>query len=153
LSCFGEIGLGFAAQASGRFTLGELQDVYEIILGRPLDRRNFRKKIMAIKTDSTPVEAPKDPEKCNVFALYKLFATDEERDSLAARYRAGGMGYGEAKQMLLTKIEGYFAKARDRRKQLAQDKSFVENVLREGALKASAEARTTMDIARQKAGF
>ena len=56
--------------------------------------------------------APKDPERCNVFALYSLFATDEEKAALAARYRAGGMGYGEAKQLLLAKIDAFFAPAR-----------------------------------------
>src|SRR5262245_16803826 len=58
--------------------------------------KQLRKKIMAIKTDSTPVEAPKNPEKCNLFTLYKLFASPEQQAALAARYRAGGMGYGEA---------------------------------------------------------
>src|SRR5437773_1208802 len=62
--------------------------------GKPL-----KKSVMGIVTDSTPVEAPKDPDKDTVFALYGLFATEEERVALAARYRAGGMGYGEARQM------------------------------------------------------
>ena len=61
---------------------------------------SLRKKIMSIRTDSTPVEAPKDPDACAVFALYRLVASDEEQAALAARYRAGGMGYGEAKQAL-----------------------------------------------------
>jgi tryptophanyl-tRNA synthetase len=61
--------------------------------------------VMRIVTDSTPVEAPKDPEKDNVFALYSLFASEEERGALAGRYRAGGTGYGEAKKMLVEKIE------------------------------------------------
>jgi len=64
--------------------------------GKPL-----RKVVMSIVTDSSTVADPKDPEKCNVFALYSLFATEEEKESLAARYRAGGMGYGEAKNALL----------------------------------------------------
>ena len=79
----------------------------------------LKKTVMGIVTDSTPVEAPKDPDKCNVFALYGLFATEEEKAALAARYRAGGMGYGEAKKMLLEKINAFFGPARERRKQLA----------------------------------
>ena len=69
----------------------------------------LKKTVMGIVTDSTPVEAPKDPETCTVFALYSLFATAEEKAALAARYRAGGIGYGEAKKMLLEKINTHFA--------------------------------------------
>src|SRR5262245_55883018 len=70
--------------------------------GKPL-----RKTVMSIVTDSSKVEDPKDPERCTVFALYSLFASPEEKAALAARYRAGGMGYGEAKQLLYDKIESY----------------------------------------------
>ncbi len=64
------------------------------------DPKKLRKKIMSIKTDSKGVEESKDPETCSVFTLYKLFASDEQQAALAAKYRAGGMGYGEAKQAL-----------------------------------------------------
>src|SRR5438874_7901503 len=80
--------------------------------GKPL-----KKAVMGIVTDSTPVEAPKDPDQDTVFALYSLFATDEERAALAERYRAGGLGYGEAKGMLLAKIDERFGPARERRMQ------------------------------------
>src|SRR5208282_2832995 len=79
----------------------------------------LKKMVMGIVTDSTPVSDPKDPGRCNVFALYSLFASEEEKAALAARYRAGGLGYGEVKQMLLEKIDGYFGPARERRKELA----------------------------------
>jgi tryptophanyl-tRNA synthetase len=108
---------------------------------------------MGIVTDSTPVEAPKDPERCNVFALYRLFATEEEQAALAARYRAGGMGYSVAKQLLLEKIEHTFASARERRKQLVNDPDFVENVLRKGAQRARAEAQKTMALVREAVGM
>ncbi len=116
--------------------------------GKPL-----RKRVMSIVTDSTTVADPKDPEKCNVFALYSLFATEEEKAALAARYRAGGMGYGEAKQALLEKIDAYFGPARERRKQLAQDPGTVEDVLRRGAQKARAEAQQTMALVREAVGM
>jgi tryptophanyl-tRNA synthetase len=116
--------------------------------GKPL-----KKVVMGIVTDSTPVEAPKDPDKCTVFALYSLFATDEERAPLAARYRAGGMGYGEAKQQLLAKIDEHFGPFREKRKQLAADPAYVEGVLRQGAAKARAEVRATMKLVREAAGF
>ncbi len=117
------------------------------------DGKPLKKAVMGIVTDSTPVEAPKDPDKDTVFTLYNLFATDDEQSALAARYRAGGMGYGEAKGMLLAKIDEQFAPAREKRKQLAADPAFVENVLRQGAAKARAEAQATMKLVRVAAGF
>ena len=99
--------------------------------GKPL-----KKAVMGIVTDSTPVEAPKDPDKDNVFALYSLFATEDERSALASRYRAGGLGYGEAKGMLLAKIDDLFGPAREKRKQLAADPAIVDDVLRQGAARA-----------------
>ncbi len=116
--------------------------------GKPL-----QKTVMSIVTDSTPVEAPKDPERCNVFALYSLFATEAEKSALAGRYRAGGMGYGEVKKMLLEKINGYFGPARERRKQLAAHPEQVEEILRQGARCARAEARQTMALVRPAVGM
>jgi tryptophanyl-tRNA synthetase len=116
--------------------------------GKPL-----QKVVMSIQTDSTPVEAPKDPTRCNVFALYSIFATEEEKAALAARYRAGGMGYGEAKKLLLEKINAFFGPARQRRKQLAANPAYVEDVLRAGARRARAEARATMALVRRAVGM
>jgi tryptophanyl-tRNA synthetase len=113
----------------------------------------LKKTVMSIVTDSTPVEAPKDPEKCNVFALYSLFATDEEKAALAARYRAGGFGYGESKKMLLEKINEHFAAARAKRKELAAQPERVEAILRQGAERARAEARKTMALVRKAVGM
>ncbi len=113
----------------------------------------LKKVVMGIKTDSTPVEAPKDPDQSNVFALFSLFATDEEKAALAARYRAGGMGYGEAKKMLLDKINDHFADARARRMELAAQPERVEAILRKGAERARAEARKTVDLVRKSVGF
>jgi tryptophanyl-tRNA synthetase len=111
------------------------------------------KSVMSILTDSTPVEAPKDPERCNVFALYRLFATPEEEAALAARYRAGGLGYGEVKKMLIEKIDRAFAPARERRKALLAHPERVAEVLRQGARRARAEARRTMDLVREAVGL
>jgi tryptophanyl-tRNA synthetase len=115
--------------------------------------KSLQKMVMGIVTDSTPVEAPKDPERCNVFALYSLFATEEEKAALAARYRAVGMGYGEAKKMLLEKINAYFGPARERRKQLAADPERVEEILCRGAQRARVEACQTMRLVRQAVGM
>ena len=114
---------------------------------------DLKKKIMGIVTDSKGVADPKDPDKDTVFKLYSLVASDAEREELAARYRAGGMGYGEAKKMLLAKLDAYFAPFREKRKQLADDPGAVEEVLRRGAARARAEAQATMALVREAVGF
>jgi tryptophanyl-tRNA synthetase len=113
----------------------------------------LKKRVMGIVTDSTPLEAPKNPESCNVFALYSLFATPEEREALAVQYRGGNFGYGTAKKMLLEKIDQHFAPHREKRKQLAADPNTVETILQAGAAKARSEARQTIDLVRQAVGF
>ncbi len=116
--------------------------------GKPL-----QKTVMSIVTDSTPMEAPKNPDSCNVFALYSLFATEDEKAALAARYRSGGMGYGDVKKMLLEKINAYFGPFRERRKQLAAHPEQAEAILQRGAQRARAEARQTMALVRQAVGM
>ena len=115
--------------------------------------KKLRKKIMSIKTDSTPVEDPKDPDADSVFALYKLFATPDEQAALAERYRAGGMGYGEAKQALYEKALETFGAAREHREELAADPSTVEDILQEGAAKARAKAGEVLHRARKACGL
>ena len=113
----------------------------------------LEKKVMSIVTDSTPVADPKDHQKCNVYTLYSLFASEEEKKLLAEKYQAGGMGYGEAKKSLLAKINTYFETARIKRKELALNPSIVEEILKEGARKARAEARATIDLVRDAVGI
>lgn len=113
----------------------------------------LKKPIMAIVTDSTPVEAPKDPDTNVVFQLYKLFATKEELEEMRGRFLAGGYGYGEAKKSLLKKADEYFAPARERRKELVKNRDYVEEVLQKGALKARQEAIKTLKAARQACGI
>jgi tryptophanyl-tRNA synthetase len=115
--------------------------------------KTLKKQVMGIVTDSTPLEAPKDPDKCNVVKLYSLFATQAEQDALAARYRAGGMGYGEAKQQLLAKIDAFFGPAREKRKELAAHPEKVEAILRRGAEKARIETHKTMALVREAVGM
>jgi tryptophanyl-tRNA synthetase len=116
--------------------------------GKPL-----QKTVMSIKTDSTPLGSPLNPDTCNVFALYSLFATEEEKAALAARYRAGDIGYGDAKKLLLEKINTSFEPARQRRKQLVQNLDRVEEVLHQGARRARAEAQQTMALVREAVGM
>ncbi len=116
------------------------------------DEKTTRKRMMGIVTDSTPMEAPKDPDKSIVFALYSLFATAEEREAMAARYRAGGMGYGEAKKTLFEKYWAHFEPFRRRRAELAADPAEVERILKEGAARARAEACRTLQRVRSLVG-
>ena len=113
----------------------------------------LKSAVMKIVTDSTPVEAPKDPQTDNVFALYALLATAEERDALAGRYRAGGLGYGDAKKLLIEKIDERFRSARQRRRELERDPGLVEASLRRGAERARGEARETMRQVREAVGL
>ncbi|MCS6771318.1 MAG: tryptophan--tRNA ligase [Kiritimatiellae bacterium] len=117
------------------------------------DPKEVRARIMRIVTDSKTVADPKDPETCNVFALFKLFATPDERETMADRYRAGGLGYGEVKKALVEKFEAHFAPLRARRAELAANLDYVEQVLRRGAERARAEARATLAKARAAAGL
>jgi tryptophanyl-tRNA synthetase len=126
--------------------------------GKPL-----KSAVMGIVTDSTPVDAPKNPDTCNVFAIYRLFATPEEQSQMAESYRdplrnadqrnGRPFGYGDAKTALLKQIEAHFADARARRKQLAADPADVEAVLQAGAKRARAEARRTIALVRQAVGM
>ncbi len=115
--------------------------------------KETRARIMRIVTDSKPLEDSKDPDTCTIFSLYKLFASESERDALAARYRAGGMGYGEAKKALFEIFWTRFAPFRARRAELEQKPAFVEAVLRRGAERARAEAGKTLAAARRAMGL
>jgi tryptophanyl-tRNA synthetase len=118
-----------------------------------LNEKELKKAVMSIKTDSTPVEQPKNPETDNVFALYSLFATDEEKTALDGRYRAGGMGYGDAKKLLLEKLLSFLAPYRQKRAELLAKPDYVEDVLRQGAQRARAIARQTLDEAKKACGL
>lgn len=109
------------------------------------NEKTIRKKIMSIPTDSTPMEDPKDPDKCNIFALFKLFSNEQQVADLAAKYRAGNFGYGHAKQALFEAYMDYFAPMRRRREELEKEPGYIDEVLRKGAEKANAVAAQTMD--------
>lgn len=115
--------------------------------------KKLRKKLMSIKTDSSPVEAAKVPEQCSVYTLYKLFADDAQQASLAERYRAGGMGYGEAKQALFEVADAFLKPARERRAELGARAGFVEDVLQVGASKARQKAVEVLNRAREACGL
>lgn len=120
------------------------------IFGSPND---LKKRVMRIVTDSKDLEDPKDPDTCNVFALYKLFASEEQQADLAGRYRAGRFGYGTAKKELLAEINGHFEPMRQKRAELENNMDYVDEVLRKGAEKARAETQKTLQAARKAAGL
>jgi tryptophanyl-tRNA synthetase len=120
------------------------------IFGPP---KQIRKTIMRVITDSTPLEDPKNPETCNVYALHSLFADSQESAELASRYRAGGMGYGEAKKALADKFDAYFEPFRARRAELEARPDEVEDILRAGAARARNTMQPILHAARQAVGL
>ncbi len=117
------------------------------------DDAALKKSVMGIVTDSAPVEAPKDPERNTIFQLYALVATPEEKAAMADAFRAGGYGYGEAKKALLAKLKTFFGPARERFEALLARPDDIEDVLRDGARRARAEALATIEAARAACGL
>lgn len=113
----------------------------------------LKKQVMSIVTDSTPLEKPKDPETCNVFKLYRLLANPAETKELAAKYKKGGFGYGDAKKALLSKILEHFSDARKKYNELLPKKDYVYEILEKGAKKAKLVASATLEIAKKKIGY
>ncbi len=118
-----------------------------------LPEKKLRKQIMGILTDATPLEAPKDPDTCNVFALYSILGTEEEIAELRAKYVAGNFGYGHAKQALFELILKNFAEIRTRFDHYIANPKEVEEALRIGADKASRVATKTLRRVRKAIGY
>lgn len=118
-----------------------------------LDDKALRKQIMRIVTDSTPVEEPKDPDRCNLFQIYRLFLDKEGQETLRRRYRTGGMGYGEVKEELFETVRDFFAPFTEKRRELMADKDGIRRILAQGSEKARHVARKTMAKVRKKVGL
>ena len=116
------------------------------------EKNVLKKSVMSIVTDSTAVEDPKDPERCNVFALYKFFAQPDAISDMADRYRKGGIGYGAVKLELVELIWNYFTPYRERHDELMKDQPRVHKILLEGADKARYHAEKTLRKVRRKVG-
>ena len=114
---------------------------------------SVKKKVMGIVTDSTPMEAPKEPEGNAIYALYKLFATPGEVAEMAAAFRAGGYGYGHAKKALLAAYHRMFDPFKARREELVKYPAAVEDILQDGARRARAAAAPVMEKVRQAVGL
>ncbi len=116
-------------------------------------KKDIRKKIMRIVTDSKPLEASKDPDSCTVMALYRLFADGDAVRRMEENYRGGNYGYGSAKKALFELVWRYFEPFRQKREELESDPDYVDGVLERGAVKARDEARKTLEAARDAVGL
>ena len=112
----------------------------------------IRKKIMSIVTDPTPLEQPKNPEKSIVFAIYKLFASQEKILEMDQKLRKGGYGYGEAKKELFSVIWEYFLPFRKKREELLKNKDYIIEIRKKGAQKAKEIGIPTLDRVRELVG-
>ena len=117
------------------------------------DRKTLKRTVMSIVTDAAAVEAPKDPDRCNLFATSRLFATPEETAALRERYLAGGLKYSDVKKELVEAIWGYFESHRNRREELLARPGDVREILRAGAVKARNAAADTLADVRRKTGL
>lgn len=117
-----------------------------------MPEKKLRKTIMKIVTNSQGIEEPKNPETCNVFALYRLFSTESEQNELAARYRAGGMGWGEAKQALFEKLNAVIGPMRETYDELIADTSKIDAILADGSARAREVAAGTVRRLRKAVG-
>lgn len=115
--------------------------------------KRLREQVLGIVTDSTPLEEPKDPDRCNVFSLYRLLAGADQAEEMRRRYLAGGYGYGHAKKALLELILDYFGDARRRREELVGNPDYVQEILRQGAENARDQASRLLARLREAVGF
>ena len=113
----------------------------------------LRKVVMSIVTDSKGLEEPKDPDSCNVYALYKLVATPEELQEMREKLLAGNYGYGHAKQALFEKLWAFFEPMRKRREELENNMDYVRDLMKRNAEKARCEAEILLTKVRQAVGL
>lgn len=118
-----------------------------------LDDKALRKQVMSIETDSTPLEAPKNPDTCNAFAIYKLLATPEQTEAMRTNYLGGNYGYGHAKQALFELITEKFKTERERYHYYMNNLPEVDALLKKGAAKAGTIADGVLKRVREKLGY
>ena len=117
------------------------------------DEKETRKRVMSIVTDSSPVEAAKDPDASTIFQLYSLFATKEEATAMREAFGRGGTGYGDFKKQLFAKLWDYFEPMRKRRTEILADPGYVDGVLKRGAQRANEVANEVMARVRKAVGL
>jgi tryptophanyl-tRNA synthetase len=112
----------------------------------------IKKAVMGIPTNSQGVEEPKDTEADNVFALHKLFADTETLANLEKRYREGGIGYKESKDILIENIKNFITPLREKRREIAKDEDAIQKMLKEGGERAKEIEQAKMIEVRKKIG-
>lgn len=118
-----------------------------------LNDKELRKQILKIETDSTPLESPKNPDTCNLFALYKLIASTKQTSEMRANYLAGNYGYGHAKQAFYELLMDTFKQQRERYQYYMNNTDEIENSLAVGAQKARNVAQEVLQRCRSKLGY
>jgi tryptophanyl-tRNA synthetase len=118
-----------------------------------LDDKKLRKQVMKIKTDSTPLEAPKNPDTCNLFALYKIIASPKQVAEMQNKYLAGNYGYGHAKQEFYELLINKFSKERELYHYYITNPSEIDKLLKKGAEKAEIVANNVLKRVRSKLGY
>lgn len=118
-----------------------------------LDEKALRKKVMSVKTDSTPVDQPKDPETCSLFQIYRHFAPEDRVRDVKRMYIEGGASYGAIKKELVEILWEMFRSQRLEKKKLIADPSHIRSILADGARKAREIAFTTIEDVRKKVGI
>ncbi len=126
---------------------------YGNIIDAFLPPKQLKKQVMSIETDSTPLEEPKNPDTCNVFALYKIMATENQIAEMRANYLGGNYGYGHAKMALLDLITEKYAEQRDKFNHYMENTHLIEEELQKGAEKARPIAKEVLGRVRSKLGF
>jgi tryptophanyl-tRNA synthetase len=117
------------------------------------EEKETRKRVMSIVTDSTPVEAPKNPDASTITQLYALVASKDEVEEMRDKFRKGGRGYGDFKKQLFEKLWDYFAPMRKRRDEILRHENYIDSVLEQGAERANAIADEVMKRVRNAVGL
>ncbi len=118
-----------------------------------LEGKKLKKSVMAIQTDATPVEEPKNPDTCNLYNIFKLFAAPDRLQEVRDLYINGGAAYGYIKLELLDLLNDFFGDARQKKAEFLADPQMLKNILRDGAIKAREKATTTLDLVRDRVGL
>jgi len=126
---------------------------YDNALNIFIPREELKSRVMAIVTDTRAVSEIKDPDNCNLFALYRLFASAEELDELRGRYLKPGLKYSEVKKELIDRIWDHFAPHREKRAELMKNPDVLSDILKAGAARARAVAEVTMAEVRARVGL
>jgi tryptophanyl-tRNA synthetase len=118
-----------------------------------LEGKQLKKRVMAIETDATPVEEPKDPDKCTLFSIFKLFASKKRLAEVRDLYINGGAAYGYIKLELLDLLNAFFGEARRKKEEYLADPEMLRQILAQGADKAREKASVTLDLVRDRVGL